>query len=244
MAARNRWSLFLEGVNDIPRTVVSSVRTGDLTSASTIGWGSIGFAGASTLAAFAPSAELLIAARVLLGIAAAMLMPSTLSIIRNIFADSKQRNQSGCSLGRRNSRWCGGSALIGSSRSFTHESTLDLPAEGPRNIDPLCEPPRIVDGEPLAVRLVEREGFSEHVSSVSVRHSSNSPHRKGARNSSGGTSAGSPDAPPSVFRLIFGTDSPPSVQVMTILPLLQPEVWLFKQFASAATAARSSKTLT
>jgi DHA2 family multidrug resistance protein-like MFS transporter len=45
----------------------------------------------SVLAALAPSARLLIAARALLGLAAATLAPSTLSLIRNMFLDSQQR---------------------------------------------------------------------------------------------------------------------------------------------------------
>ncbi|WP_157250777.1 MFS transporter [Nonomuraea typhae] len=53
--------------------------------------GGAAFAGASVLAAYAPSAELLIAARALLGVAGATLMPSTLSLIRNMFRDSAQR---------------------------------------------------------------------------------------------------------------------------------------------------------
>jgi DHA2 family multidrug resistance protein-like MFS transporter len=53
--------------------------------------GAAGFAGASALAAFAPNAELLIAARALLGLAGATLMPSTLSLISNMFRDPAQR---------------------------------------------------------------------------------------------------------------------------------------------------------
>ncbi|MER7082904.1 MFS transporter, DHA2 family, multidrug resistance protein [Saccharopolyspora kobensis] len=53
--------------------------------------GATGFGLASVLAAFAPSAELLIAARALLGVAGATLMPSTLSLIRNIFTDPRAR---------------------------------------------------------------------------------------------------------------------------------------------------------
>ena len=45
----------------------------------------------SLLAAFAQSAELLIAARALLGIAGATLMPSTLSLVSNMFPDPRQR---------------------------------------------------------------------------------------------------------------------------------------------------------
>lgn len=51
-----------------------------------------GFFGlASVLAAFSPNAESLILSRALLGLAGATLMPSTLSLIRSMFADAKQR---------------------------------------------------------------------------------------------------------------------------------------------------------
>jgi DHA2 family multidrug resistance protein-like MFS transporter len=53
--------------------------------------GATGFGLASVLAAFAPSTGWLIAARAVLGIAGATLMPSTLSIIRNLFVDARQR---------------------------------------------------------------------------------------------------------------------------------------------------------
>src|SRR5690606_12085700 len=48
-------------------------------------WGSIGFGVASVLAAFSTTPEMLIASRALLGFFGASLMPSTLSLIRNIF---------------------------------------------------------------------------------------------------------------------------------------------------------------
>ena len=53
--------------------------------------GTAGFGSASVLAAFASSPEVLIAARGLLGLAGATLMPSTLSIVRSMFADRAQR---------------------------------------------------------------------------------------------------------------------------------------------------------
>ena len=53
--------------------------------------GAAAFGVASILAAFAPTAGLLIAARALLGVAGATLMPSTMSLIRNIFLDPNQR---------------------------------------------------------------------------------------------------------------------------------------------------------
>ncbi|GAA1182820.1 MFS transporter [Nesterenkonia xinjiangensis] len=53
--------------------------------------GTAGFGLASAFAAFSISAEMLIAARALLGLAGATLMPSTLSLIRNLFPDSRQR---------------------------------------------------------------------------------------------------------------------------------------------------------
>jgi MFS transporter, DHA2 family, multidrug resistance protein len=49
------------------------------------------FGGASVLAAFSSSPEMLIASRALLGIAGATLAPSTLSLIRNMFEDEQQR---------------------------------------------------------------------------------------------------------------------------------------------------------
>ncbi len=53
--------------------------------------GATGFAAVSALAAFAPTAGLLIAARALLGFFGAMLMPSTLSLLRSIFTNRDQR---------------------------------------------------------------------------------------------------------------------------------------------------------
>src|SRR5512138_2139824 len=55
----------------------------------TIGAGAFGVA--SVLAAFSTSAEMLIVARAILGIAAATLAPSTLSLIRNMFLDARER---------------------------------------------------------------------------------------------------------------------------------------------------------
>ncbi|PSL48634.1 DHA2 family multidrug resistance protein-like MFS transporter [Saccharothrix carnea] len=52
--------------------------------------GALAFGAASIIAAYAPSAELLIAARALLGVAGATLMPSTLALISNMFRDEKQ----------------------------------------------------------------------------------------------------------------------------------------------------------
>jgi DHA2 family multidrug resistance protein-like MFS transporter len=54
--------------------------------------GAAGFGVASVLAAYARNAEMLIAARALLGIGGATLMPSTLALIRNMFHDDKQRS--------------------------------------------------------------------------------------------------------------------------------------------------------
>jgi MFS transporter, DHA2 family, multidrug resistance protein len=53
--------------------------------------GAVAFGAASVLAAFSTTAEMLIAARALLGIAGATLAPSTLSLIRNMFLDPQQR---------------------------------------------------------------------------------------------------------------------------------------------------------
>ena len=53
--------------------------------------GAAAFGVGSTAAAFSTSASMLIATRALLGVAGATLAPSTLSLIRNMFLDSKQR---------------------------------------------------------------------------------------------------------------------------------------------------------
>lgn len=53
--------------------------------------GGTGFTLVSTAAAFAPSGAWLIAARATLGIFGSMLMPATLSLIRNIFPDPRER---------------------------------------------------------------------------------------------------------------------------------------------------------
>jgi len=53
--------------------------------------GSAGFGLVSVAAAFAPTAELLILARAALGFFGAMLMPSTLSLLRSVFTEREQR---------------------------------------------------------------------------------------------------------------------------------------------------------
>lgn len=53
--------------------------------------GAVAFSLASVCAAFSTSATMLIGARALLGVAGATLMPSTLSLIRNIFTDDRER---------------------------------------------------------------------------------------------------------------------------------------------------------
>ena len=53
--------------------------------------GAVAFGTASLLAAFSTSAEMLIVARALLGVAAATLAPSTLSLLRNMFLDERER---------------------------------------------------------------------------------------------------------------------------------------------------------
>ncbi len=53
--------------------------------------GAAAFGVASVLAAFSKSAEMLIASRAVLGVAGATLAPSTLSLIRNMFLDPRQR---------------------------------------------------------------------------------------------------------------------------------------------------------
>jgi DHA2 family multidrug resistance protein-like MFS transporter len=53
--------------------------------------GAAAFGAASLLTSYATSPELLIAGRALLGVAGAMIMPSTLSIVRHAFTDPKER---------------------------------------------------------------------------------------------------------------------------------------------------------
>lgn len=53
--------------------------------------GATGFATVSALSAFAPTAELLIVGRAVMGVFGAMLMPSTLSLLRSIFTQRRQR---------------------------------------------------------------------------------------------------------------------------------------------------------
>ncbi|WP_084773187.1 MFS transporter [Nonomuraea candida] len=53
--------------------------------------GAAAFGAASVFAAFSANAEMLIVARGLLGVAGSTVMPSTLSLIRNMFRDPKQR---------------------------------------------------------------------------------------------------------------------------------------------------------
>jgi DHA2 family multidrug resistance protein-like MFS transporter len=55
--------------------------------------GAVAFSATSLVAAYAQSAGELIAARALLGIGGATLMPSTMSMIRNLFHDERQRGQ-------------------------------------------------------------------------------------------------------------------------------------------------------
>ena len=53
--------------------------------------GAAAFGAVSVLAAYAPTAELLVLARALLGVAGATLAPSTLALLRGMFADTAQR---------------------------------------------------------------------------------------------------------------------------------------------------------
>ncbi|TQM37615.1 MFS transporter [Pseudonocardia cypriaca] len=53
--------------------------------------GAAAFGAVSVLAAYAPTAELLVLARALLGVAGATLAPSTLALLRGMFADAAQR---------------------------------------------------------------------------------------------------------------------------------------------------------
>ena len=49
------------------------------------------FGGASAAAAFAGGVDALIAARAVMGIGAALIMPATLSILTNVFTDARER---------------------------------------------------------------------------------------------------------------------------------------------------------
>ncbi|MGW5723627.1 MFS transporter [Amycolatopsis sp. NPDC003865] len=55
--------------------------------------GTAAFGLASALAAFSPTAGVLVAARLLLGVAGATIMPSTLSLIRTLFTDPRERTR-------------------------------------------------------------------------------------------------------------------------------------------------------
>jgi DHA2 family multidrug resistance protein-like MFS transporter len=70
--------------------------------------GSVGFAATSALAAYSPNAEWLIAARALLGLFGAMLMPSTLSLLRHLFPNREQRR---LAVAIWATGWAGGAAL-------------------------------------------------------------------------------------------------------------------------------------
>ncbi|WP_240930562.1 MFS transporter [Isoptericola sp. BMS4] len=70
--------------------------------------GAVGFAAVSALAAFAPTAGSLVAARAALGFFGAMLMPSTLSLLRNVFTDRTERRLAIAIWG---SAFAGGSAV-------------------------------------------------------------------------------------------------------------------------------------
>ncbi|MEU7848162.1 MFS transporter [Micromonospora parva] len=70
--------------------------------------GATAFGAASLLAAYADSTATLIAARALLGVGGATLMPSTLALVRNMFHDAKQR---GTAIGVWTATLTGGIAL-------------------------------------------------------------------------------------------------------------------------------------
>ncbi|MCK0117733.1 MFS transporter [Isoptericola sp. S6320L] len=70
--------------------------------------GSVGFAVVSAVAAFAPTAGTLVATRAALGFFGAMLMPSTLSLLRNVFVDREERR---LAIAIWATGWAAGSAL-------------------------------------------------------------------------------------------------------------------------------------
>ncbi|MGW0937458.1 MFS transporter [Streptomyces sp. NPDC002666] len=71
-------------------------------------FGAVAFSTASVGAAYATSPEMLIAARALLGIGGATLMPSTMGLVRNMFRDERQR---GRAIGIWSGAMAGGIAL-------------------------------------------------------------------------------------------------------------------------------------
>ncbi|MFF9401202.1 MFS transporter [Streptomyces sp. NPDC014744] len=70
--------------------------------------GAFAFSAASVAAAYATSPEMLIAARALLGVGGATLMPSTMGLVRNMFRDERQR---GRAIGIWSGAMAGGIAL-------------------------------------------------------------------------------------------------------------------------------------
>jgi EmrB/QacA subfamily drug resistance transporter len=70
--------------------------------------GAVAFGAASVAAAYATGPEMLIAARALLGIGGATLMPSTMGLVRNMFRDERQR---GRAIGIWSGAMAGGIAL-------------------------------------------------------------------------------------------------------------------------------------
>ncbi|WP_017584450.1 MFS transporter [Nocardiopsis valliformis] len=70
--------------------------------------GSVLFGAASLAAALSPTPEALIAARALMGVGGATLMPSTLALIRNIFTDPAERTRA---IGLWTAGFAGGAAL-------------------------------------------------------------------------------------------------------------------------------------
>jgi len=71
-------------------------------------FGALAFSAASVAAAYANSPEMLIAARALLGVGGATLMPSTMGLVRNMFRDERQR---GRAIGIWSGAMAGGIAL-------------------------------------------------------------------------------------------------------------------------------------
>ena len=123
--------------------------------------GAAAFGLASVLAAFSTSAGMLIAARALLGIAGATLMPSTMSLIRNMFLDPRQRTAaigvwvSGFSVGSAIGPLIGG--LLLENFSWGSVFLLGVPVmamvspAAPSNIGVMSIP-----GDDIGVRLVPR----------------------------------------------------------------------------------------
>ncbi|MEQ4520844.1 MFS transporter [Pseudarthrobacter sp. B907] len=127
--------------------------------------GSTGFAAVSAVTAFAPGAEWLIAGRAGLGFFGAMLMPSTLSLIRNIFPEPNRRRlavaiwaagfSGGAALGPILGGWLVEHLWWGAVLLVAVPIILPLLALGPALIPESCDPkPGPVDVPSIVLSLL------------------------------------------------------------------------------------------